>query len=91
LRGCKLAATGKAMASPDDGKKRAAGPALAVLAVVLAIPLVIFLPLFLAGIEQACFGTHHVENFFHEIGLHGVLDAIYDPVIDFLRNVGIGF
>ena len=74
------------MATPSDGKKRSAGPVLAVL-LLLAVPLAVFLPLLLALIESLLFGSHHVEQFFQEIGLHDELDAIYDPIVTFLRNL----
>ena len=74
------------MATPSDGKRRFAGPVLAVL-LALAVPLTVFLPLVLALIEHVLFGSRHVEQFFHEIGLHDELDAIYDPVFRFLRDL----
>ena len=74
------------MATPSDGRKRSAGPVLAVL-LALAVPLTVFLPLLLALIESLLFGSRHVEQFFVEIGLHDELDAIYDPVVTFLRNL----
>ena len=74
------------MTTPSDGRKRSAGPVLAVL-LLLALPLSVFLPLVLALIEYALFGSHHVEQFFREIGLHDELDEIYDPVIDFIRSL----
>ena len=54
---------------------------------LLAVPLAVFLPLLLALIESLLFGSHHVEQFFQEIGLHDELDAIYDPIVTFLRNL----
>jgi len=74
------------MTTPPDGRKRFAGPVLAVL-LALAVPLLVFLPLLLALIEHTLFGSRHVEEFFQEIGLHDELDAIYDPVVDFLRSL----
>ena len=53
----------------------------------MAVPLAVFLPLLLALIESLLFGSRHVEQFFVEIGLHDELDAIYDPVVTFLRNL----
>lgn len=78
------------MASATDGRKRAAGPALAVLVAVLAIPVIVFAPLVLALAEHLLFGTDYVEGFFRWVGLHDALDAIYTPVIDFFRNLGLG-
>jgi len=74
------------MTTPSDGRKRSAGPVLAVL-LALAVPLTVFLPLVLALIEHMLFGSRHVEQFFREVGLHDELDAIYDPVISFLSSL----
>ena len=74
------------MATPSDGRKRSAGPVLAVL-LALAVPLTVFLPLLLALIESLLFGSRHVEQFFVEIGLHDELDAINDAVVTSLRNL----
>ena len=67
------------------------GPVAAIVLVVVAIPLVVFAPLFVAFAEHALFGTGHVEGFFIRIGLHDELSLIYEPVIDFLRNLGLDF
>lgn len=60
---------------------------LAAVAVVLAVPLTVFLPLILAGVEHVLFGTHEVEDFCREIGVHDELCVIYEPVVDLFRNL----
>ena len=74
------------MTTPSDGRKRSAGPVVAVL-LALAVPLTVFLPLVFALIEHMLFGSRHVEQFFRAVGLHDELEAIYDPVISFLSNL----
>ena len=76
------------MASERAGRKRAAGPVLAIVLVVVAIPLVVFAPLIVSYIEHVTFGTSRVEDFFTRIGLHDELSLIYEPVIDFLTRLG---
>lgn len=79
------------MASKRDGRKRGMGPLAAIVVVVAAIPLVVFAPLVAAFAEHALLGTGHVEDFFRRIGLHDELDLIYEPVIDFLKKLGLDF
>jgi len=79
------------MASERDGKKRGKGPAVAIVLVLVAIPLVVFGPLLAAFVEHALFRTGHVEAFFIRIGLHDELSLIYEPVIDFLQKLGSDF
>jgi hypothetical protein len=38
----------------------------------------VYLPLGLSVLESHLFGTGHLEDFFELVGLHGILDAIYD-------------
>ncbi len=47
--------------------------------------MLLFLPLLLSGIEQAFFGTLHVESAFRQWGLHDALRRIYRPLVDALR------
>lgn len=45
---------------------------------VLVLP---FVPLALAGIEQLLFGTSVVEDFYRTIGIHGALDDFYEVIL----------
>lgn len=40
-----------------------------------------FVPLILAGVESALFGTSVVEDFCRTIGIHGALDDFYDAIL----------
>jgi hypothetical protein len=75
------------MAPPSDGRRRFLLPVLAGVVVVLGVPLTVFLPLILAGVEHVLFGTHEVEEFFRKIGVHDELSAIYEPVVDLFRHL----
>ena len=77
------------MAPERDGRKRGAGPVLAIVLVVAAIPLVVFAPLIVSYIEHVTVGTSRVEDFFTRIGLHDELSLVYEPVIDFLTWLGL--
>jgi len=49
--------------------------------------LIVFLPLMIAGIESIIFKTYKTEEFCKTIGIHGILDAIYEPIFEALRYI----
>jgi len=54
---------------------------------LLGLPFFLFLPLILAAIEHKMWGTHHVEDFCREAGIHGFLDWVYSPIIPLLDKI----
>lgn len=69
-----------------QGEKRLIGPAGAMMLVagIVFLLLLPFLPLLLAAVENLTMGTNHVEEFCRQIGIHDELSVIYEPVIEFL-------
>jgi hypothetical protein len=64
----------------EDSKSHGRG--IGIVAIVLVcVPLVIYLPLVLAAIEAAAFGTRTVEDICEFLGIHGILSKIYDSTI----------
>lgn len=57
------------------------------LIIVLGAPLLLFVPLLLAGIEYYTMGTNYVEDFCRDIGIHGFLGKIYEPVFRFFSRL----
>lgn len=51
----------------------------------VGLPLLPFRPLALSAIEYGLFGTHHVEDFFRAIHLHGALGSFYGAIVDLFR------
>lgn len=50
------------------------------LLILLSLPVLVFLPLVLALIENSIAGSNYVEEFFKTIGLHEVLGKIYNLI-----------
>jgi len=68
--------------SEDQG--RSWGGALAVL--LLGLPLLLFLPLLLSLIEHQLWKTNHVEETCRDLGIHGLLGRIYEPIISVIQK-----
>ena len=72
---------------PPGSRMHDSGTGIGVAVCVLTLPFlmvgVVFLPLGLAGLENATLGSHRVEDFFRDVGLHDELSLVYDPVFDF--------
>jgi len=48
---------------------------------LLALP---FLPLLFSLLEHLAFGTNYVEEGCRQIGIHGILDDLYESVLPFI-------
>jgi hypothetical protein len=64
----------------EDSKSHGRGMA-SVATLLFCVPLVIYLPLVLAAIEAAAFGTRTVEDICEFLGIHGVLSKIYEATV----------
>jgi hypothetical protein len=60
-----------------DSKRHRSGPGILVAAAIAAV-LLPFLPLLIAVVEHATFGSRHVEDFFQRVGLHDLLGRLYE-------------
>lgn len=70
---------------PGETNSRDSGSAILVGAVIVLI-VILFLPLLASLCEHALFGSDHVEDFFRRIGLHGVLNEVYEPITRLFRE-----
>lgn len=57
-----------------------------VLLIVVGLPLLLFLPLGLAIMEDYLFHTREVESFFERLGIADDLGKIYEPVVEFFMG-----
>jgi hypothetical protein len=60
-------------------------PHLAVIFLILALLLIPFVPLLLAAIEDALFGTDRVEEFCKMVGIHDELSQLYKLVFALIK------
>ena len=71
--------------TPHRAERSGSGAGLVLALCVLGLPalavFVVFLPLFLAVIEQAASGTARVRDFCYEIGIGEALGAIYTSIL----------
>ncbi|MBD3674323.1 MAG: hypothetical protein HUJ26_12430 [Planctomycetaceae bacterium] len=74
------------MSETESGRNqdRSWGSVIAFL--MIGLPLLLFLPLILAAVEHTIWKTHRVEDLCRDVGIHGFLGGIYEPIISLLRT-----
>lgn len=63
----------------DSGSNRV-DPGWVAVAICGCVLALVFGPLLAALVENACFGTYHVEEACRYLGVHGVLKKIYETL-----------
>lgn len=72
----------------DNGDENRGYSATAVFVfLIIGLPVLLFVPLLLSGIEHFTLGTSYVEEFCRDIGIHGFLGRIYEPVFEFFDRL----
>ena len=68
-----------------QNEERSWGGALAFL--LIGLPLLLFLPLLLSITEHTIWRTNRVEQVCKDVGIHGFLGQIYEPIISVIRKI----
>lgn len=71
----------------NETRDRRKGSGAAFVLTLVGLPLLLFLPLLLSGVEHLTTGTSHVEDFCRTVGIHGFLSKIYRPVFEFFERM----